>query len=62
MPPETSPEELPPKPDPMDFGDCCGGGCAQCALDSYYEALKLWQEQVAAIKARQTQQAAPPSD
>jgi hypothetical protein len=42
--------DFPPKPDPMDFGDCCGGGCAQCALDSYYEALKLWQQRVAEIQ------------
>jgi hypothetical protein len=38
--------ELPPRPEPPQPGDCCGGGCARCVFDVYEEMLERWQRQV----------------
>ena len=43
----TSP--LPPKPQPPVGYDCCGGGCADCDLRRYQQALAAWQRQAAAM-------------
>ncbi len=40
--------ELPPPPERP---DCCFGGCAQCVLDDYAEAMARWQAEVDAIMA-----------
>lgn len=52
--------DLPPKPD---LPDCCNGGCAQCVLDDYAEAMRQWRAECAAIvaarQARQNDSAAP---
>lgn len=39
---------LPPKPEPPQDYDCCGGGCADCELRRYTRALKDWQRLEAA--------------
>jgi len=41
--------ELPPKPQPPEPGDCCGGGCARCVFDQYEEDLQRWERQVEEI-------------
>ena len=43
---EPKVEDLPPRPQPPEPGDCCGGGCARCVLDIYAEALERWEQQV----------------
>ncbi|HUR41734.1 MAG TPA: oxidoreductase-like domain-containing protein [Verrucomicrobiae bacterium] len=43
---------LPPKPEAPLPGDCCGGGCARCVLDTYADELARWEGEVAEIKAR----------
>ena len=44
---------LPPKPEPPDPGDCCGGGaCSPCVYDAYEAALKVWRERVAQLQAQ----------
>jgi hypothetical protein len=50
--------ELPPEPERP---DCCAGGCATCVLDTYYEEMQRWREQVEAIRAaRAAAETAPP--
>lgn len=36
-------QTLPPKPQPPVDYDCCGGGCADCDLRRYQQALIQWQ-------------------
>ena len=38
---------LPPKPQPPQDYDCCGGGCADCELKIYLRELARWQKLVA---------------
>lgn len=46
------PIELPPKPEPPDPGDCCGGGaCCPCVYDAYEADLALWKKRVAELQA-----------
>lgn len=33
---------LPPKPQPPQDYDCCGGGCADCELRIYERELERW--------------------
>lgn len=33
------------KPIPPADGECCENGCEPCIWDTYYEALRLWQEE-----------------
>jgi hypothetical protein len=47
----------PPEPPPPERPDCCFGGCAQCVLDDYAEALARWQDEVEAIRARRQREA-----
>lgn len=50
--------ELPPEPERP---DCCGGGCAICVLDDWYEERERWRAQVEAIlAARAAAESAPP--
>lgn len=32
------------KPLPPADGECCESGCEPCVWDTYYEALRQWQE------------------
>jgi cytochrome-b5 reductase len=43
----TEATRLPPKPEPPNSSDCCGGGCQRCVLDVYEERLAEWREAVA---------------
>jgi len=44
----TPPEPvLPPEPERP---DCCGGGCAVCVLDGYFEELLRWRQQVEELR------------
>ena len=45
---------LPPKPQPPVDYDCCGGGCADCDLRRYHQALAEWQR-LAAAQAAESQ-------
>ncbi|HQW64875.1 MAG TPA: oxidoreductase-like domain-containing protein [Pseudomonadota bacterium] len=45
------PPALPPRPEPPQPGDCCGGGCARCVIDAYEEQLAEWQALVDALHA-----------
>ena len=48
--PETADKpELPPPPERP---DCCFGGCAQCVLDDYAEAMARWQQACEEIEQR----------
>lgn len=40
--------ELPPRPQPPQDYDCCGGGCADCELRLYTRALIEWKKLAAA--------------
>ncbi|MGB1561837.1 MAG: oxidoreductase-like domain-containing protein [Sinimarinibacterium flocculans] len=42
-------ENAPDLPPPPERPDCCFGGCAQCVLDDYTEAMARWQAEVDAI-------------
>jgi len=42
---------LPPRPQPPEGYDCCGGGCADCDLRRYYADLAEWMKQLAEIEA-----------
>ncbi len=42
-------ENEPGLPPPPERPDCCFGGCAQCVLDDYTEAMARWQAEVDAI-------------
>ncbi|MGQ0502846.1 MAG: oxidoreductase-like domain-containing protein [Panacagrimonas sp.] len=53
-PPTPDDADLPPRPERP---DCCGGGCAVCVLDGYFEEVQQWEERVAALrKAREQAQ------
>jgi hypothetical protein len=52
--------ELPPKPQPPEPGECCGGGCARCVFDMYDEDLARWERQVAEILKQREAGKAPP--
>lgn len=44
--------ELPPKPEPPDPGECCGGGaCQPCVYDAYEIRLRDWRARVAELQA-----------
>ncbi|MGH8528260.1 MAG: oxidoreductase-like domain-containing protein [Nevskiales bacterium] len=44
---------LPPKPQPPDPGECCGGGaCHPCVYDAYEQALVEWRQQVERLQAQ----------
>ncbi|HVT37037.1 MAG TPA: oxidoreductase-like domain-containing protein [Nevskiaceae bacterium] len=45
---------LPPRPERP---DCCGGGCAVCVLDSWYDELERWERECAEILRRREQAA-----
>ena len=51
----TKPIEKPQQPADC---ECCEAGCSPCVWDTYYEALKLWQEQEAKVKAETVEGAA----
>ena len=46
-----SPDTLPPKPQPPQNYDCCGGGCADCDLRIYQRELLRWKKMEAALLA-----------
>jgi len=46
-------KNLPPKPEPPKDYDCCGGGCADCELRRYYQALAEWQRLAASVSTLQ---------
>ena len=46
-------DPLPPKPEPPADYDCCGGGCADCDLRRYHQALAEW-HRLAAQQAAET--------
>lgn len=48
------PDTLPPKPQPPQNYDCCGGGCADCELRIYQRELARWHKLEAARRAGQT--------
>ena len=50
--------ELPPPPERP---DCCGGGCAVCVLDGYFEDVQRWERDIDAIQAARQAQAKPAS-
>lgn len=50
---------LPPRPERP---DCCGGGCAVCVLDGYFEDVQCWEREVAALYAKREAQAGPVDD
>lgn len=39
-------------PPPPERPDCCFGGCAQCVLDDYAEAMARWQRECEEIERR----------
>jgi hypothetical protein len=43
--------DKPPRPEPPDPSDCCGGGCVRCVFDVYDEQLAEWREACARIEA-----------
>jgi hypothetical protein len=47
----VNPPALPPKPQPPQNYDCCGGGCADCDLRLYGRALSEWKKLAAAHAA-----------
>ncbi|MGQ0528249.1 MAG: oxidoreductase-like domain-containing protein [Panacagrimonas sp.] len=51
VPDPTTEPALPPRPERP---DCCGGGCAVCVLDGYFEDVQRWEREVSAILAAQT--------
>lgn len=55
----ATPQELPPKPQPPEPGDCCGSGCARCVLDVYDEQLAAWKAAVAALQQAATDASTP---
>ena len=46
-----NPDTLPPKPQPPQNYDCCGGGCADCELRIYQRELLRWKKMEAALLA-----------
>ncbi len=42
--------KLPPRPNPPEPDECCGGGCIPCVYDLYEEALERWEQKVEAIR------------
>lgn len=52
-------------PPPPERPDCCFGGCAQCVLDDYTEAMERWHAEVEAIlrnRSKQAQTGEPPQN
>ena len=45
--PDPCEPELPPEPERP---DCCGGGCAVCVLDGYFEEMQAWRQKVEEIR------------
>ncbi|MFI4979808.1 MAG: oxidoreductase-like domain-containing protein [Nevskiales bacterium] len=46
-----NPDTLPPKPQPPQNYDCCGGGCADCDLRIYQRELLRWKKMEAVLLA-----------
>jgi hypothetical protein len=44
-------QPLPPRPQPPQNYDCCGGGCADCELRIYQRELARWKKLEAAFLA-----------
>ncbi|WP_372834159.1 oxidoreductase-like domain-containing protein [Pontibacterium sp.] len=40
------------RPVPPGDNECCEGGCSPCVWDHYHEAMRVWQEQQKAEKAK----------
>lgn len=45
-------EAEPDLPPPPERPDCCGGGCAICVLDGYFDEVQRWQKTVEEIHTR----------
>ncbi|MBA4501500.1 oxidoreductase-like domain-containing protein [Marinobacterium marinum] len=39
------------KPTPPADGECCESACEPCVWDTYYEELRLWQDEQKRLKA-----------
>lgn len=50
---------LPPKPQPPQDYDCCGGGCADCDLRRYVLELARWRKLEIAFKAAEADRGEP---
>lgn len=42
------------KPTPPGEYECCESGCEPCVWDLYYEDLREWQQEQAALKAAES--------
>lgn len=42
------------RPDPPSASECCEAGCSVCVWDRYYEELRHWQAEQAALKAKES--------
>lgn len=45
--------DIPLPPEKPSANECCGGGCAPCIYDYYYEAMEKWQEKYGDDQAKQ---------
>ncbi|GAA0691906.1 hypothetical protein GCM10009104_18630 [Marinobacterium maritimum] len=41
------------KPIPPADGECCESACEPCVWDSYYEEMRLWQEEQKRLKEQE---------
>ncbi len=41
------------KPTPPADSECCESGCEPCVWDTYYEELRLWQEEQKKLKEQE---------
>ncbi len=41
------------KPTPPADGECCESACEPCVWDTYYEELRLWQEEQKRLKEQE---------
>lgn len=43
------------RPQPPGANECCEGGCSTCVWDRYYDEMRDWQAEQAALKAKETE-------
>lgn len=49
---QKEPENKLDIPPPPERPDCCGGGCAICVLEDYFDEVQAWEREVEKIEAR----------
>lgn len=50
------------RPQPPGDNECCEGGCSPCVWDRFYDEMRDWQAEQAALKAKEVEAAKKDQD